>query len=170
MGEQLPKYCDNTSVGVIITNGSGHMALLTRARFPAGIAPPGGHVDDHGSILKAAVSEVFEELGLTIREEDLAATAIMGRRIDNRCRRENGGYHVWHIFEANGVEGELRPSPDETKGAGWYSSHQIQELVDRTRQFQAGEIDQATWEANPGLEEVWLDFLTELGYLAARNS
>jgi 8-oxo-dGTP pyrophosphatase MutT (NUDIX family) len=164
MIETLLKHCDNKSVGVIIKNADGSFAFLERKLFPVGIAPPAGHVDDHGSFEQAAIDEVNEELGLVITRGNLRTTAINKRRINNPCRRIGGDHHVWSIYEVDQYKGELRPSPYETKGAGWYSARQLQELADRTKAFKAGKVTQSEWEADPGFEEVWLDFLTELGY------
>ncbi len=159
------KNCDNMSVGVIISNHEGELALLKRARFPVGIAPPAGHVDEHGTPEQAALEEVQEELGLIIAAFGLRKTIIQGRRVNNQCRRLGGDHHTWWIYEANDYTGELRPSPDETKGASWHDQSQLQQLADRTKQFRAGVLGAEEWEANPGLEEVWLDFFVELGYI-----
>ena len=165
MSELTPEMCDNKSVGVVITNTEGELALLRRARFPIGIAPPAGHIDDHGSPEQTAVDEVHEELGLMISFGGLHKTAIQERRVDNQCRRPGGDHHNWTVFETNQFEGGLRPDPDETRGADWYEPELVQALADRTRALQAGQIPQVDWEADPGLEEVWVDFLSELGYV-----
>ena len=165
MTEALPKYCDNKSVGIIIKNKDGSFALLERMRFPIGIAPPAGHVDDHGSFEQAAIDEVNEEIGLIITSENLHPTVIKNRRVNNQCRRVGGDHHEWIVYEVDSFEGMLRPSPDETKGVEWYTPSDLQQLADRTRAFKAGNVQDADWEASPGLEEIWLDFLTELGYV-----
>ena len=164
MNQAAIKQCDNKSVGVLITNQKGEVALLKRAYFPVGIAPPAGHVDAFPSPVVAGVTEVKEEVGLTIPEDKLWITAINGRRVDNACRRTGGDHHVWWVFETSEFEGEITPDPDETQGAGWYTQAQIRALSERTNSFQKGEVSQAEWEANPGLEPVWVDFLAELGY------
>lgn len=153
------------SVGVIIQNPEGEIALLKRARFPIGIAPAAGHVDEHGGPEQAAIEEVGEELGLTIAVDDLRSTVIQNRRVDNQCRRPGGDHHNWWVYETSEYSGNVTPDADETQGAGWYSPDQLQALADKTKAFRAGQVGQADWEANPGLEEVWLDFFTELGYV-----
>jgi len=163
----MTKICDHTSVGVIITGKDGALALLKRALFPVGIAPPAGHIDDHGSAEQAAIDEVSEEIGLRIAIGDLKPTAVQNRRIDNQCRREDGTYHMWSVYEVTRWEGDIRPDPEETKGAAWYSHEQVQALADRTRLYQAGKIPEAEWQAEPGFEPIWLDFLMELGYVKA---
>ena len=160
----MAKVCDHTSVGVIVRDNEGRYALLKRARFPIGIAPPAGHIDDHGGAEQAAVDEVSEELGISVKDK-LQRTAIYERRVDNRCRREGGDHHIWYIFEATIESTKLRPSPDETKGADWYDQEKLQAFADRTDAYLAGKLSEADWEANPGLEEVWVPFLHELGYI-----
>jgi len=160
----MAKVCDNQSVGVIIEDGD-KIAFLKRANFPIAIAPPAGHVDDHGSPEQAAMDEVNEEVGLTIAPGDLLQTAIYGQRVNNPCGRAGGDHHVWWIFRATTFEGTLTPDPEETQGAGWYTREQIQELAGKTKRFQKGEITDEQWQKDPGLEEVWLDFMTSLGYV-----
>jgi 8-oxo-dGTP pyrophosphatase MutT (NUDIX family) len=161
------KECDHTSVGVVIRTREGKFALLKRARFPIGISPPAGHIDDHGTVEQAAEDEVFEELGLAV--SGLKRTSIFGRRVSNQCRRPGGDYHRWYVFEAIVDNTELRPSEDETKGAAWYSHTELQTLADRTQAYRAGEVSEADWAEDPGLEEVWVPFLQELGYIASKN-
>lgn len=160
-----PKKCDNTSVGVIISNRIGEILLLERAKFPFGIAAPAGHIDDHGSPQQAAVDEVQEEVGLVINSDDLQDTSINERRVENMCRRIGGDHHIWWVYETNKFAGELIPSADETKGARWYSLAEVQRLADRTRSYLAGEISEDEWQNKPGLEDLWLEFLLELGYV-----
>lgn len=160
----MKKRCDNTSVGVIIRDSQGRFALLKRAIFPVGIAPAAGHIDDHGSAEQAAKDEVHEELGIVLN--DLGKTVIDARRMDNVCRRPGGDHHVWSVYEATVPTGTtLKPDKDETKGAGWYSAEQLQALADRTRAYHTGNVSEADWQANPGLEEVWLSFMVELGFV-----
>ena len=75
----MPKNCDNKSVGVIIQNPEGEVALLRRAKFPVGMAPVAGHVDEHGSPEQAAIDEAAEEVGLHISLSGLRSTIIQAR-------------------------------------------------------------------------------------------
>lgn len=159
----MTKTCDNTSVGVVIRDGQGRFALLKRAKFPIGIAPAAGHIDGHGSPEQAALDEVREELGIKL--EDLQKTKIYARRVENICRRPGGDHHTWYIYEASVADPILKPDKDETKGAAWYTGEQMQALADRTRAYRAGSVPEADWQANPGLEEVWLPFMEELGFV-----
>jgi 8-oxo-dGTP pyrophosphatase MutT (NUDIX family) len=160
-----PKACDNKSVGVIVRNAEGSIVLLKRARFPFGYAPVAGHVDDHGSVAKAAVDETLEEIGLTITEADLQATEIAETRFNNHCRRRGGTFHDWWVYIVDRFSGTLTPSEEETKGADWYRIEDVQRLADRTAQYKAQMIEQVDWEADPGLEEIWVEMLQQLGLI-----
>jgi 8-oxo-dGTP pyrophosphatase MutT (NUDIX family) len=160
-----PKICDHTSVGVVLEDKQGNVLLLKRALFPVGMAPPAGHIDDHGSPEQAAIDEVEEEVGLVVAIQNLHKTAIQKRRTNLSCRRIDGDHHDWWVYTTDTYDGELRPSPDETKGANWYGRDELQAFADRTRAFQAGSITDEDYQANPGFDEVWLDFLVELGYV-----
>ena len=161
----MEKYCDNRSVGVVLWNERGELALLKRGRFPVGMAPAAGHIDTHGSPEQAGIDELQEELGVSVAIGGLVRTAIHERRAANVCRRMGGDYHVWNIYEAHAASAELSPDPDETKGAAWYDKTAVQALADRTRLYRHGNIDAEDWIVRPGLEEVWVDFLAELGYV-----
>ena len=161
----MERYCDNKSVGVILKNRKRELALLKRARFPIGIAPAAGHIDNHGSPEQAAIDELSEELGITLSISALHRTIIDKRRVANECRRIGGDYHFWTIYEAETDITDLAPDPDETNGAFWYKKAALQSIADRTREYQEGNVDQLEWADNPGLEPVWVDFLKELGYI-----
>lgn len=156
----MTKECDNTSVGVIIENSDGRIALLERAKFPPGLAPPAGHIDEHGSPEQAAISEVREEIGLVIPPERLTLTPIANRLVHNKCRRSGGDHHYWTVFTAT-QKGLLTPDTQETKGAGWFTQDQLQRLAECALESEQGGAD---GQKNPVLERVWVDFMTELGY------
>lgn len=163
--------CDHTSVGVIVRNEDGAIALLERARPPEGIAPAAGHIDSHGSPEQTAVDEVWEELGLRINPNDLRATTIAGRIVRNSCRRIGGDHHRWWVFEAVLAESQpMNPSQDETRSAAWYTPKACEALAARTRAYQTGRLTNERWRERPGLEPVWLGFLAELGYVRPDGS
>jgi ADP-ribose pyrophosphatase YjhB (NUDIX family) len=152
LSKQPPKYCDHTSVGVLIYNDNDELLLIERGTFPFGLAAPAGHVDQHASYEEAAIAEAKEEVGLDIRELRLIAE---GRR-DNPCRRVNGTWHYWKIYEAR-AKGTVRLSPREVKQAEWCSVSRLVEL---------GMISSERAQASSGtLERVWLDWLLELRVL-----
>ena len=162
------KECDNRSVGVVINDDLDRTALLQRARFPIGIAPPAGHVDEHGSPEEAALAEVHEEVGLTLAIGGLVKTHIQGRRVANRCRRPGGDYHDWWVYTATVPAAGLQPDAVETMGAGWYSAAELQKLADRYEAYRNGSIGEDAWQVEPGLEPVWYEFISELGRIVTK--
>jgi hypothetical protein len=58
--------------------------------------------------------------------------------------------------------GEVRRSRDETKQADWFSKGKIRALAERTKKYLSGKISEEGWQKSPGLEPVWLEWLTEL--------
>ncbi|MEU9270055.1 NUDIX hydrolase [Streptomyces sp. NPDC048251] len=102
------KTCDNTSVGIVITDHQGRYLMFDRATFPPGTATTAGHIDDHGTAEDAGRAEVEEELGLTVT----GLTHVTGSWRDNRCRRLPGARvtgHDWTVYQAT-VTGDLTPS------------------------------------------------------------
>lgn len=161
----MVKFCDNQSVGVVLKNQQGELALLKRGRYPIGMAPPAGHIDTHGIPEQAAIDEVREELGVDLAIDGLVKTAIQYRWVKNLCGRLGGSYHIWNVYEATVDNAELQPDPDETDGAAWYDISAVQALANRTKAYRNREVNEREWIKNPGLEEVWFDFLSELGYI-----
>lgn len=156
-----PPNCDNTSVGVLITDGVGRYLMFDRATPPPGTAPAAGHVDQHGSWLDAAREEVAEELGLEVVRLDLVA----GGWRANRCRRRPGPRgvgHDWRVYAAT-TAGELAPSTWETRNCRWLSPEQIAWASARTVAYANGRITDADFAARPGIEPVWLDWLVRAG-------
>ena len=152
--------CDHTSVGMLIKNKSGNLLLIERKLFPYGFAPPAGHVDKHGSYEQAAEDEVREEVGLSAIKLKLIA---QGRK-ENKCRRIAGDWHYWKIYKVE-AEGELKPSQNETKQAGWFNGEQVMFLAKRTGEYLKGGISESSWQDHPGLEAVWYEWFKELGVI-----
>ena len=162
------KICDHKSVGVLVERenpetGEKELLLIERKKLPFGFAPPAGHIDNHGTAKQAAKDELQEEVGLTVEDKDLILR-LEGIKY-NPCRRISGNnfhFHYWHVFEALKFSGELKPSPDEAKQAGWYGHDQLLALAQRTRDYLAGKILEPDWQQSPGLEPVWCEMLIEL--------
>jgi len=162
--ETMTKICDHTSVGILIEDDQKRLLLFQRNTRPWGIAPPAGHaLMEHGSWEDAARTEVEEEVGLFVTHLDLL---IQGRK-PYLCRREflGKGGHEWHIYKASVGNFDLNPSERETKNARWYTRSEIQPLAGRTQRYFDGEISEEEWEAQPGIEPVWYEWLTELGII-----
>lgn len=151
--------CDHTSVGIIIFR-DGKLLLIDRKRPPLGLAAPAGHVDKHGDhadteetqFEKAAQQETLEETGLTVTSLKLVAE---GRK-ENPCRRPDGAWHYWRIYRAE-VQGELRPSTEETRG---HFECSIEEMID----LLAGN-SMTTKYGEAGLEPVWKQWFNEINVL-----
>lgn len=175
------KTCDNASVGVLITDDQGRLLVFQRNTAPVGIAPPAGHVfDDHevldaagnrdegASYRAAAVAEVAEEVGLTVTGLELVTS---GWR-KNRCRRAPGPHgagHDWRIYRAT-VTGDLTPSARETQAVRWADRQELQALASRTLDYVWGSITDEEFAASPGIEPVWVQWLTEAGFITDRGT
>ncbi|WP_367575725.1 NUDIX hydrolase [Pelagibius marinus] len=153
------KECDHTSVGILVWRND-KLLLIERKRPPYGMAPPAGHVDGHGSYMDAAIAELREEVGLSLRRLSL----IVEGRKDNPCRRVSGNWHYWKVYRGEAI-GRVSPSSIETKSYRWVSVPQLRELAHRTQQYLSGQVSETSWRQNPGLEPVWLDWLTEIEVL-----
>jgi len=155
------KTCDNTSVGIVITDHQSRYLMFDRATFPPGTAPAAGHIDDHGTAEDACRAEVEEELGLTVT----GLTHVTGYWRDNQCRRlpgARGTGHDWTIYQAT-VTGDPTPSARETKNVRWITPDALQESADRTVAYAQGRITDAEFEAAPGIEPVWMQWLADIG-------
>ena len=152
----MAKKCDHTSVGMLVHRGD-TFRLIERMNPPVGFAPPAGHVDDFGSFEEAARQELKEEVGLDMKGLTLLAE---GRR-ENPCRREDGNWHYWKIYELN-ADGTVQRSESETKQAHFYTRNDLLSLADKTEKYIRGSISQTDWERSPGLEPVWYEWLKEL--------
>lgn len=143
------KDCDNKSVGMIIEE-NGKILLVEREKPPFGFSFPAGHVDDHGSFEQAAIEETSEETGLKVTSLSL----IFEGKLKNYCRRKGGTWHYWKIYKTK-VEGEINFSREESKQCNWYTKEQVQQLVDRSKKYLAGEISEEEWNKNPGMEPLF---------------
>lgn len=156
--------CDHTSVGVLVWQ-TGKLLMIERRKRPFGISPPSGHVDEHGSFEDAARNELKEEVGLAATKLTLVRSGAHA----NPCRRTDGNWHYWRIFEAE-ASGALEPSEGETKGARWYNLAEMALLLQRTREYQAGRISETEWQAQPGIEPVWREIFEELNLISPKTA
>lgn len=151
--------CDHKSAGMLVWKDD-KLLLIERRKPPFGFAPPAGHIDENDSFEQAARRELEEEVGLKTKSIGLL---IEGRK-DNPCRREDGNWHYWKIYNVE-VEGDIKRSQEETKQADFYNKEKLRELASRTEQYIRGEIKENQWEEAPGIEPVWYEWLKELGML-----
>ena len=152
----MEKICDNKSVGVVLQNNAGEYLLINRARFPYGWSSVAGHVDEHGNQEQTAITEVDEEVGITIGVKSLQKV-VDSLRVDNQCRRPNGEYHDWTVFRANVSDStRITLKPDEVRGAGWFTPAEIQQLARQSAKTPA------TNKNSLALEAIWQYFFERL--------
>ena len=160
----MARACDHLSVGVVIGNQAGEILLIERARLPWGWACVSGHVDEDvneaGQPLwsVAARREVQEEVGLELGEMREVGHGVKA----NSCRREDGQWHEWAVFEATST-GEVSIEQSEVKRWMWANEEQIHSLALRTREWEKGLIGEQDWREKPGLEPVWQQWFEEMG-------
>ncbi|WP_067491726.1 NUDIX domain-containing protein [Actinomadura hibisca] len=165
------KICDNASVGVLVMN-KGCALMIERGTAPAGLAPVAGHVfDDHADYADAARAEAAEELGLTLTVTDLKLARVAWR--NNRCRRAPGprgiGHH-WKVFVAHVADTLVQPSPREVRSVRWMTPRELTDAAWRTLYYAQGHVTEQDWQANPGIEPVWVYFLQSLGLVGVRQA
>ena len=157
-------HCDHSSVGVLVFRDS-RLLLIERRRRPFGWAPPAGHVDGHGGFEEAARGELLEEVGLTAGSLELVAEGYR----DNRCRRPRGAWHYLKIYRTE-ARGKVRSARLEVKAHRWCDADELMALAAKAqRQLGAGATD-AEVRADSGLEPVWCDWLTRVGYLGEKRA
>ena len=155
----MAKVCDHTSVGMLVWRNE-QLLLIERMKYPFGFAVPAGHVDEDATFEDAAARELREEVGLDATGLNLVAE---GRK-ENPCRREDGSWHFWKMYEVTAT-GEVLPSDEETKKVGWYTKEEIKELAMRTERYMRQEISEEEWEKQPGLEPVMYNWFAELNII-----
>ena len=140
------KQCCYSVVGVMIWHHD-KLLMFERNTPPAGIACPAGHIDEHGTHRKAALTEVQEEVGITLDTEQLHFKCA--GYLPYKCRRQNPdveGGHTWFLYEAYVDGDQFVASERETRNAHWYTRKEVQQLA-----------------RDGKLEPAWLHWLTELG-------
>lgn len=154
------KACDNTSVGVLISNDN-RLLLIQRARPPHGWAPPAGHIDGDPSAEVAGIREVREETGLVVSRLEVIHQVTM----QNACRR-GGTWHAWTVCRAVTTSFHLNLNPNETNGALWLCPQGLAHMAQRTDDFVTRQLNECEWRLSPGLEPVWRELLRDVGVLA----
>ena len=170
--------CDNKSVGLIIEDERGRMAVIFKRNYPKSYAFIAGHVDGI-DVKEAARKETLEEGGLTLGR----FVEVFHENLSNPCKRSGGTRHNWTVYETYDWDGEFRASSD-AKEARWMEPQEFKKIVARTEYFMKklavrwDNIDELTraifgdpatprtdpeWEQDPGLEPVWYYILKRLG-------
>jgi 8-oxo-dGTP pyrophosphatase MutT (NUDIX family) len=154
--------CDNEVAGGLIYDSTGRALTFDREKEPTGAAFPCGHRKEHGSLKETLHGEVFEETGLTV----VSSRLVIMRWVPNRCRRHPSDLgvvgHNWAVFRCTAV-GEVNVDLKEARNPRWLYPHELGMLAHRTICYAKGEVSEAEWRAQPGLEPVWAWLLSEEG-------
>jgi 8-oxo-dGTP diphosphatase len=71
-----------SSAGVLLEDRTGHL-LIVKANYKDYWTIPGGVIDENETPRQAAVREVAEEIGLTIKADDLSFSSVIDRISDS---------------------------------------------------------------------------------------
>ncbi|MFI0412396.1 NUDIX hydrolase [Actinomadura sp. 3N508] len=157
--------CDNTSIGVIITDSQDRYLLIDRATAPFGMAPVAGHIDQHGGPEFAARNEVREEVGLTV----VSLRQLSETWLPNSCRRPAGPEgigHYWTLYQAT-FAGQIQMAADEVRAVQWADRTDLQTLAERAiANARIGFADQSVYE-KPVLQSVWVLLLASQSLISA---
>src|SRR3989344_456590 len=122
------KICDNKSVGQIIYKGP-EILLIERRNYPRSYALPAGHLDGD-DFETAALRETKEETGIVITKNKL----VWEGKINNYCKRQNGSYHQWAVFQAEEWSAEAVAGSDAKK-VFWAPIDSLKKMALRTAYF-----------------------------------
>ena len=120
------------SVGTIIKRKEKYL-LFRRRKFPFVWVSPAGHLDKGENPKEAAIREVGEETGLTVKNIKLLFEEEL---LNDPCRRGVNVHH-WRLYICQ-CTGKLKPSEEaELKTIGWYKPKEIGkfELSNPTEHF-----------------------------------
>lgn len=96
------------------------LLAMKKVRFGAGkLNEVGGHVEDGETVEQAIVRETFEEIGVSINEENLEKVAILHFAFDTKPEWNQ----ECHVFLTSEWEGE--PTESEEMSPEWYSKDDL---------------------------------------------
>lgn len=120
-GEDIPSDCYINVVMIFIQNQEGKFLLqITSKNKEHVIATTGGHVKTGETSKDAIISEVKEELGLDISNEDFKYLDTFIYRVVL--------FDVYYLKKDIDID-SLTLQEEEVEKVAWYSSHEIQELI-----------------------------------------
>ena len=166
--------CDHRVAGALIEGADGYAGdpgthlMFERVKPPYGVAPPCGHVDEHGSFFEAMCEETREEVNLSVEDwADLVNEEWRG----NACRRDHSGPtgHTVMIKKVR-ARGIPRPAPKETKNLRWYTKEEIRDLTARTILYANGHLSDEEFRLHPGIEPFWVEWLVRAGLVSVRDA
>lgn len=167
--------CDHRVAGALVEGAAGYAGepgtylMFERVKPPYGIAPPCGHVDEHGNFFQAMVDETREEANVDIEDWD---DLVHEEWRDNMCRRQPSGPRYGHtvMIKKVCVSGIPRPAPKESKNLRWYSVSELRELTARTVFYANGYISDEDFRLDPGIEPFWVEYLVRAGLVAVSDA
>jgi 8-oxo-dGTP pyrophosphatase MutT (NUDIX family) len=126
--------CPGKSVGAIIRDPSGAFLVLSRKKYPRGLALPAGHIliNEGEKPEEAMCREVLEETGIQVKRY----RELLHRIFPNECSRldensKNYNGHEWWVYEVLEWEGE--PCLREPDKHDFVSFMPLPELLKPTR-------------------------------------
>ncbi|MEQ8822020.1 MAG: NUDIX domain-containing protein [Sumerlaeia bacterium] len=118
------------AVHVLLWDGAGRFAMQRRSmakdRFPGRWdISVGGHVDPGESYLATALREAREEMGVSLKPENLRHEGVFSPSLET-------GWEFIHIFSAQVDPGSLSPDPAEVTAVRWVTpeEHRARASVD----------------------------------------
>lgn len=153
----MPYTCDGTRVGVLIYDQSDRLLMTTGA---TGLAPATRHAQTQRPTYLDAALAACQEVGLTAGPEDLKRVYILWH--PDRCAAETQHPSGGHDVQVYYWQGSQAPAEDQAAGLAWYTPAQVQALGERTLAYAQGRIGEQEWQADPGMDLLWVDILTNL--------
>ena len=146
--KKMPFYKDE-SYGAVVISSSRKVLLIKQRCFHSSYwALPKGHKHEHEDAAMAAVREVNEECGLSLKRHNLvdgiwtnesyqykgplhADAWIKHKSFPNASRRPTVSYDKTVYYALAKVDGEpeTKPQADEVDEAGWYPIHEALKML-----------------------------------------
>jgi 2-dehydropantoate 2-reductase len=111
-------YTPRLTVDVIVINSVRQVLLIERKNKPYGWAIPGGFVDYGETVEKAAVRELLEETGISVRENDLNFLGVY-----SDPKRDPRGHTVSVVYYAFSDDNPV--AADDAKNASFFSFEKL---------------------------------------------
>ncbi len=127
---------------VVVLRGEGEVLLQLR-RDGRYWSLPGGALEPGESLEDAARRELLEETGLSAKGLRLL-TVCSGPEYDHTYPNGDRIHNVVAIYLALGVEGELRPDPEEGLELRYFATHALPEMPASSRRMLARALEEVS--------------------------
>lgn len=125
--DPVPEGMYYTTVMVFIENSNGDILLQQRPLYKGGNwATTGGHPKSGESSLEGMVTEIQEELGVTVNKEELV--------LFKTIMTEDDFLDLYYLNKDISLE-EMTKQDEEVEDINWFSKAQIQEMIKDGRFF-----------------------------------